>query len=125
MSDEQRVFYFGCIGGPGHYLWLTENQIASTVNRLGLSRSLFHALDGAFCPDGIQSQPQQRWLCSIVPPWTIVAWWDRSGDRRPNSLSALIGRDFGNEPHRLLEAAKLAFPSVFTRQPQPLEEFAA
>jgi hypothetical protein len=126
MIDEApAIFYFGCIGQPGHYLWRTEQFKVYQSRQVGIPEDLHHALDGAFCPDGIKTYPQQRWQCSIVPPWTIVAWWDRSVDSRPNCCSAFIGRDFGNEPHRLLEAAKVAFPSVFARQPQPLEEFHA
>lgn len=124
MSEEKpQVFYFGCIDQPGHFLWRDERNKLYGAGFWCIPRRLMYALDGAFCPDGIKAYPQQRWLCSIVPPWTIVAWWDRSVDSRPNCVSAFIGRDFGNEPHRLLEAAKDLFPSVFARQPQPLEEF--
>lgn len=127
MSEEfaQRVFYFGCIGNPGHFLWRTEHDKLWRAQSYGITERLMYALDGAFCPDGIKAYPEGLWLCSIVPPWTIVAWWDRSVDSRPNCCSAFIGRDFGNEPHHLLEAAKDLFPSVFARQPQQLQEFVA
>lgn len=123
MSDQLEVFYFGCIRQPGHYLWRTEAIRIYQPRNVGISQELYSALDGAFCPDGVKTYPRYRWLCSIVPPWTIVAWWDGSVDSRPNCCSVFIGRDFGNEPHRLLEASQIAFPSVFARQPQPLEEF--
>lgn len=126
MKDEPSpLFYFGCIRVAGHYLWRTEDFKIYEPTKVGITRNLMGALDGAFCPDGIKAYPQQRWLCSIVPPWTIVAWWDRSVDSRPNCCSVFIGRDFGHNPNRVLEAAKVSFPSVFARQPQPLEEFVA
>jgi hypothetical protein len=115
------IFYFGCIRQPGHYLWLTEHNHVYNTIPLGISERLGYALDGAFCP--IDMNAQQQWLCSSVPPWTIVAWWDRSVDSRPNCVSAFIGKGFEGEPNRLLEEAKKLFPSVFERQPQELSEY--
>lgn len=93
---------------------------ATAPHRLGISEALHRALDGTFAPPG--NQVTQRWMCSIVPPWTIVCWWDRSVDSRQNSLSCIIGRGYRDEPNRLLEDARAVFPSVFARQPD-LEEF--
>lgn len=128
MSDElPPLFYFGCIRVPGHYLWRTERDKIYDFRKAGISAELHSALDGAFCPDGIKTYPRYRWLCSIVPPWTIIAWWDGSVDSRPNCCSVFIGLGgFGIlRRHHMLEAARLRFPSVFARQPQPLEEFTA
>ena len=124
MADQPQVFYFGCIRQPGQWLWRTEDSKIYDSREVGISEELYSALNGAFCPDGVKTYPRYRWLCSIVPPWTIVAWWDRHYSRR-RCCSVFIVRDFGNEPHRLLEAARALFPSVFARQPQPLEEFVA
>lgn len=114
------VYYFGCLREAGHYLWINEGYHAYDYRKYGLTDRLVYALDGAFCPFRIE---YQRWLCSIVPPWTIVSWWDSSQDTRPQSVSAFIGSGFGNEPHRLLDAARTKFPSVFARQPKELIEY--
>jgi hypothetical protein len=122
-TDNEKLFYFGCIREPGHYLWASEHMRIWESTKVGISQCLYHALDGAFCP--IDMNEGQRWICSIVPPWTIVAWWDRSIDRRPNCVSAFIGKGFGEEPNRLLDEARRIFPKVFLRQPRQLEEYAA
>lgn len=119
MSEQ--IFYFGCIREPGHYLWVSEHCRIWNSTDVGIGRDLSAALDGAFCPPDMNEQ--QRWMCSLVPPWTIVAWWDRSVDSRPNCVSVFIGKGLDGEPHRLLEEAKGIFPSVFQRQPRELKEY--
>lgn len=115
------LFYFGCIREAGHYLWLSEHCRIWSSTDVGISNQLGAALDGAFCPADMNEQ--QRWLCSFVPPWTIVAWWDRSVDSRPNCVSVFIAKGFKDEPHRLLDNAQKLFPSVFVRQPIELKEY--
>lgn len=121
MNSE--LFYFGCIRQAGHYLWINERQNVWDSSKLGINERLCSALDGAFCPSDMTEG--QRWVCSSVPPWTIVAWWDRSVDSRPNCVSVFIAKGFDGEPHRLLDVAKEIFPSVFLRQPRELKEYAS
>lgn len=46
--------------------------------------------------------------------WTCVMFWDRSGDSRPNSVSAFVSKGSPEVPE-LLELAKKQWPDVFSR----------
>ena len=117
------LYYFGCIREAGHYLWTDErnSHYPDTISRQtpGLNPALLKAIDGVFAPHCLtEYQPEGLYQESIVPPVRIVAWWDRSVDKRPGSNSALIGYGFYTAED-MVEAAIQQFPSVMNRQPRP------
>lgn len=118
MKSDRALFYFGCIRQTGHYLWATDTGREGATwiaEQLHCGLNLIGCLDGTFCPPyGVEGYQE-----SIVPPVRIVAWWDRTVDKRPNSNSVLIGYGF-DTADEMLDAAMTQFPSVMNRQPRPL-----
>lgn len=115
----KHLYYFGCIRQVGHYLWKSDGCSASE-NELrvvhDVNPNLLRCIDGIFPPT--QVQEEGLYNDCIVPPLRIVAWWDRSVDKRPGSHSTLlaIGYDSAEE---MLDAAMVQFPSVMNRQKRP------
>lgn len=106
------LFYFGCENSSvGHFLWSQEWRpgLRGTFN----PGALFSALDGAFCPP--DQIPEGIFKKSVVQPWTIVSWWDRSVDSRPGSHSTFI-LEGQFDAIEVLRRARIKFPSVFARQ---------
>ena len=110
------ILYFGCIKESGHYLWNEGLVHEYRAEALGISRSLERSLDGLFCPP--EGSHYYEYMCSHVPPWRIISWWDCSVDTRPGSHSTFLFKDYSLlvDPEKLLEDAARVFPSVFTRQ---------
>jgi len=121
-----RVFYFGCWGDVGHYLWTPDGRRARSA---GPFTAL--DLDGRFCPgvvgrtDRISPNVQPEGVAALhhANGWTVLAFWDRSVDRRRGSHSTYViegTHDFG-EAVRISSAA---FPRVWARYPfvSPLPE---
>lgn len=107
--------YFGCKNSePGHFLWYPG------LLGLGLHNSFydrFETLDGFLAPS---ETPQVEGVANIVYvnhknlPATLLAFWDRSVDKRPgsNSLFILPGTlDFPNA----VALASSSFPEVWKR----------
>lgn len=110
------MFYFGCWGDTGHYLWNRERR----YTREGdcpfdpfYPRVEGHAhIDGVFCPKNRQVQGEAT--VTVKDGWTILAFWDRSVDHRPNSNSAFIERGaFTFE--EMVSRAKAEFPAIWAR----------
>ncbi len=115
---SQKLFYFGCIGAPGHYLhgaiYSSDPRVAAK-EMPGINPRLLASLDDVFTP--ISTKQQGVYQVSIVPPVIIVAWHDYTGDSRPGSNSALVGYGY-RSAEEIIEAAKLQFPKVMARQPE-------
>ncbi len=119
------LLYFGCIRESGHYLWISRHMrchsLSSVLHYLphlkGVNERFLQCLDGIYTPAG---GPDGRYKVSIVPPFTVVAWIDRSQDTRPGSNSALLG--IGMSPEQMLDEALIQFPEVMQRQPRPVPE---
>lgn len=117
------LFYFGCIRESGHYLWESgeykyyAQQMARKIPNL--NPMVLECLDGVYPPmfQG-HGEIEGFYQESIVPPVRIVAWWDRSVDKRGACNSALVGYGFDNA-EAMLDAAVTEFPSVMKRQPRP------
>lgn len=112
------LLYFGVWDVPGHYLHhpggRTVREESSGIPNV--NPSLLRHLDGTFPPpekDGLGLYNE-----SIVNPVRIVAWWDRSGDKRPGSNSVLIGYGYGSGEEMIEDAIKL-FPKQMGRQGRP------
>lgn len=63
---------------------------------------------------GNQEMPQGVARTLLVSPWTIVAWWDRSGDPRGNCNSALVAKGIYSFD-AMLAAGRTRYPWVFER----------
>lgn len=106
-----RAYYFGCAGGmsTGHCWWLpgdaprplTRSEIEMHTGRpLGcpwgageVDANLAPGADVAARSTHRFEQMEQRQVegpCMLYRKggWTLIAWWDRSGDKRGNSNSA-------------------------------------
>jgi hypothetical protein len=116
-----RAFYFGCFGELGHYWWSTSlrEKIFDTPQELG--RGL--AIDGIYAPFGREIEGSAQ-IVYMRPPnqhkaWTIIAFWDRSVDKRSGSNSAFVLE--GVYPFEdALHIAKGQFPDVFKRFTFPI-----
>ncbi len=90
-----RVYFFGCRGRPGHYL-----QRADGYHEHWSKRPVpwtDNELDTYLAPKG-RPQKQGPALVHHRNGWTALAFWDRTGDGRGNSNSAVIAEgthDFG------------------------------
>lgn len=108
------VWFFGCIGEPGHYLHRPDGRIEWTrVHPWGSK------IDGGLCggnkyniPDGVTYEHHKD-------GWTAVALWDRSGDSRPASNSVFLVWANASTAE-ILSAARQQWPQVFTRPKFPV-----
>lgn len=84
-----RIFYFGCLGDVGHYLW--DHMSMSTRLVPTDFPCDWHELDGRFLTVP-KSVPGIEGYGSLVHlnAWTILSFWDRSVDTRPGSLSVFV-----------------------------------
>ncbi len=118
------LLYFGCIGDAGHHLWVSESRQVANITALrryhplpGVSEDFLRHIDQTFCPS--VSVPDGVYRVSYVPPFRIIAWRDRSVDSRSGSNSALLGVGY-ETAEELIGEARQQFPSVISRQRQPL-----
>lgn len=73
-------------------------------------------IDGTMAPRSTEEQGAA--VITFLERWTVLAWWDRTGDTRGKSNSALIVE--GNHSFaRMLELLAEHFPGVAHRQPSP------
>jgi hypothetical protein len=76
MKDSDiRVLYFGCIGGPGHYMHTEGGRRDWDV-----TTPWGKAPDGTLCPQG--KQVEGRAELHHKGGWTALSFWDRSVDGR-------------------------------------------
>lgn len=134
-----KVYYFGCIGESGHYLWDKERPPELTMSErlLGPGAEAFAgrnvgsawrsretrellrngqpwgmSLDADLCPEGRQFEGVAR--LHHKDGWTGLAFWDRSVDTRGNSHSTFIAEGTYTFDE-MLTAAKAQWPEVWAR----------
>lgn len=113
------LFYFGCIGQAGHYLWASDNgRAVSTRKSYGFWMG---RLDGVLAPIGI-SEKQGPTARHEMHGHTVLSFWDRSVDKRGacNSILFIPGI---HEFTDALAMAVAAFPEVFKRLDFELTEY--
>lgn len=112
-----RMFYFGCVGDVGHYLW-DEN-----LRQLRWSDSLpwrIQEVDGVMPPQETYQQGLARMLYKGC--WTAMAFWDRTVDTRPGGNSVFLA-DGTFTFDEMVQLAIRTFPSIMRRYDFLLEEF--
>lgn len=112
------IYYFGCANDRGGHYWWGEGWLQHREPAFASRRGY----DG-FPVDGIYPPPGKEIQCKatmhFVHGFTVLAWWDRSVDKRGacNSSLWVQGRaTFG----QILERGREAFPGLLERQEQPL-----
>lgn len=117
----KEVFYFGCIGQLGHYLF--KAGYGSVDARAYIHRypnnnvSFLQFIDGIYTP--AKTKEQGKYQVTQIGDNCIISWHDYTMDKRPGSNSNVIGIGYNN-PEELLTDAINLFPSVFNRQPRPI-----
>lgn len=121
--------YFGYWGSPGHFLYKPDGN-GARHSQLPTELRDIESLAGD--PDKIKryddgvhgkktvpfwdekDQEQGRARLHLIAGWTVLAFWDRSGDRRGGSNSAFLaeGKFTFDE---MCALARQHFPSVWTR----------
>lgn len=120
MTDK-RAFYFGCLGGLGHYLF---DQSGREVRDRDIPQSLPWSLglmDTGLLKNGRHIDAcdgRVFWTCGgRFENWFAFFWWDRSVDSRPGSNSGLYVAGFSfPDAAPAFEHGCLAFPAVVRRQ---------
>jgi len=102
-----KCLYFGCKKHPGHYLWAPASMAI-----YGPWHRRIAKFDGLLCPEFCKIQGKA--LLHHFDGFTILAFWDSSVDKRPESNSMFIIpgiRDFDDS----LTIVEDNFPDVFSR----------
>lgn len=111
MSNSDEIFFFGCYRDTGHFLWAPggvpakDKALPPSLKRMRLDTT--HAPKDAREREG-------RAAVHHVDGWTVVAWWDRSVDRRHGSNSAFLMKGEHSFSAVLLAAGN-AFPELLPR----------
>lgn len=94
------MIYFGCVKGcgRGHALHTPDGrsvgrEVLDTLEKAGI----YPEIDGGFCP-GMEGGKRHHEVKQVEghaklthhKGWTILSFWDRTGDSRGNSNSAFI-----------------------------------
>jgi hypothetical protein len=104
-----RIYYFGCAGEPGHYLW--EPGLHGTSR---FKNPWGNQIDTGLCPKGTGYEVEGEAALHKKDGFTAISFWDRSGDSRHQSNSSFIAQGdftFG----QMLELAKQHFPQIMAR----------
>jgi hypothetical protein len=138
--EDAKVFYFGVWDREGHYLYNLHRQ---GVRGTGDVPSMFHPakMDARYCrqlptyqykgdePEGlafthhleVQDAKQNVEDAPFVgSKWTVIAFWDRSGDSRPGSNSAFLS-DGVHTFREMVILARAHFPDVWKRMTESFE----
>lgn len=113
------VFFFGCKGAAGHYLHSRSGTVEYEKSPWGRHLDTGILVSGADKYARPDTTPTQNYTVARKDGWTAIAFWDRSGDSRPNSNSAfLIAADVSDK--ELLAMARAQWPYIFARAGFPL-----
>jgi len=107
------IFYFGKrYKHSGHHLYSSRGMVydRDLPNDFPCPP---YALDGGFLPP---KRPQREGRAHLVhfTGWTVLAFWDRSGDSRRNSGSSFIVRGHHGF-NEVITKTKKAFPEIWER----------
>lgn len=117
-----KAFYFGYVEGYGHGLCDKNGRVRSSVIEVPWT---IGNMDTGLLKNGKHPDIEDGkvfWTCAKGEPlWFAFVWWDRSGDKRPNSNSGFYvqGFDF-SERDKAFHYACHTFPAVIARQKHAL-----
>jgi hypothetical protein len=109
---EVREYYFGCREGDHGHHWHGPRGQAVKKDPVKL-------IDGVFAPrlpSGEEAPQGQCSLHRLGNQYSIVAYWDRSGDSRGASNSAFVVENSYATLDKILTLMRTVFPWVFERQ---------
>jgi hypothetical protein len=106
------VFYFGCVDRPGHYLFISDTREVWHKED-ALPSSIYPKCDTGFCRRDI-NEKEGAANVAYVDGYTILAFWDRSVDKRGKSNSAFIEKGTFTFEEMIVKA-KQEFPKVWAR----------
>lgn len=117
------MFYFGCWGSPGHFPFMKGGHHSREY--ANWPKSIWPRIDAGFCKrlpkswdeSSVKAEPQCGYTLTVIDGFTILAWWDRTGDSRPNSNSALIMQG-EHSAETMFRVGRADFPEIFQRQAQ-------
>lgn len=107
------MYYFGCVGDAGHFLW---DHLGNRLSHSAADRLLsfkFTILDACLLSP---NAPQTEGLAAVahIGGWSILSFWDRSVDSRPGSNSSFLMP--GTWDYETMSAeAKRRFPDIWNR----------
>lgn len=124
MSD---VIFYGVAGstGAGHHFYERSGSSMRMTVRPPLPAQVSRSehVDARWCfsapitgerPFGGPGQPQGRGFIHRVAGWTVISWWDRSGDSRMGSNAVFFVRGY-HQWTEALRRAREAFPREIAR----------
>lgn len=114
-----KLLYYGC-PAPGstrsHGLWAAGMKDASVHRATVQAVPWWQYLDGGFAPRGVEEEPGLATLTWTLDRFTVLAFWDRSGEDRYGCNSAFVAR--GQQTFdAMVAAAREQFPEVWQRLP--------
>lgn len=116
---KSAIYYFGCRGEIGHYLWKGSQFIALNAKENIIPWGI--QIDGTLAPvvydkRRLLKKEEAQGVCALhhEAGWTAIAFWDRSVDDRGASNSVFMVEgiyDFDT----MVEMAKEQYPTIMSR----------
>lgn len=106
-----KAYFFGCSNREkGHYLYDTNfSKVDDRKTSLPFKPSY---LDGGFLQNILDVPGNARLF--YIAGWTVLTFWDRSGDGRGNSNSSFVFNGIYNFD-KMMQLALQIFPSIVNR----------
>lgn len=115
------MYYFGCWHRPGHYLYTMTGSLLTTRTVPQDFPCMLVVLDGGFLPPCLP-QDEGRTTLVHLNGWTILSFWDRSGDMRLGSSSTFLTRGL-HTFEAMCALAQRHFRDVWARMPFPVGQW--
>lgn len=117
--NQYEVLYFGCedAGHLGHYLY--DPGFMSLYGEKMPEGLRAHDLDGEYCPKTEPHQAEGLAKLHKIAGWTVIAFWDRSADKRYASNAAFLYKG-DHTFEEVVAKAKEIFPTVWARFTFPI-----
>lgn len=116
QGEKVKMFYYGLVDNGGHG-FVTNFEGGKTRDKESLLPARLHMhlpgeIDGGLCREGRKIEGVA--MIRFVEGWTVLSFWDQSGDSRPGSNSNFIAE--GRRPFaEMCALAKEWFPAFWER----------
>jgi hypothetical protein len=121
MTDQPRVYFFGQWQVAGHYMWRPGRIFAGGITAPWSPATIDGCMQPG-CSPGVPvwelEQPEGIAVLHVASGWSMISFWDRTGDKRRNSNGNFIiegERTFG----AMTSLAAQHFPEVWRRVTAP------